>query len=79
MFDLAGAFVGARILESSLLRFYPTKLAYYASVIPVGVVIHFIIGQRTFLNDKIFAESGFNRYHFLVFFMMVVVIANRKR
>lgn len=56
LFDLLGTFIIAFLLEknTNVLNYFKiTPKLYYASLIPLGVIIHWVIGQNTFLNSKL--------------------------
>lgn len=62
LFDLIGTFMIAYLFEKYF-NFIPRKI-YYASLIPLGVIIHYIINQNTFLNSKLL-NNNFNIYKML--------------
>ena len=72
LFDLFSAFLGAYFLE--VLFKLPEKLRitrkmYYLLVIPVGIVVHLLSFQKTYLNQKLFnSKSG------LVYKILLVVL-----
>ena len=55
LFDLIGTFVIAYILNYifNLTRFVSQKV-YYGSLIPLGIIVHLMIKQDTFLNSQLF-------------------------
>lgn len=65
LFDLLGTFMIAYIFEKSVLNYLNiSRKIYYASLIPLGVIVHWIIGQQTFLNSKLLSND-FNIYKVL--------------
>lgn len=71
LFDLIGTFMIAYLFEIYF-KFIPRKI-YYASLIPLGVIIHYIINQNTFLNYKLL-NNDFNIYKVLFFSLVFVYI-----
>lgn len=70
LFDLTATFVIAYFLESyirPLLKI--TRQAYYLLLLPLGVVVHLLTKQDTFLNKQLFDKS-INVYKI----MMVVIL-----
>ena len=58
LFDLISTFIVAYILEPYILPYLKiTKLAYYLLLLPLGVIIHLIFKQETFLNKQLFNKS----------------------
>lgn len=65
LFDLLGTFMIALLLEKYITNYFNiTCKFYYTSLIPLGVIVHFIIGQNTFLNSKLL-DYNFNIYKVL--------------
>lgn len=73
LFDLIGTFLIAYFFEKYFTTFIPRKI-YYASLIPLGVIIHYIINQKTFLNFKLLSNN-FNIYQ-LLFLCLIFYIIN---
>lgn len=58
LFDLSLTFIIAYLLEPYIRDYLKiTKLAYYLLLLPVGVIIHLIFKQETFLNQQLFNNS----------------------
>ena len=58
LFDLISTFLIARILEPILLPYLKlTRTAYYLLLIPLGIVVHLLVNQPTFLNNQVFNKS----------------------
>lgn len=54
LFDLILTFAIAYYFETYITNtFKIKKQVYYLSLVPFGILVHHIIGQKTFLNDKI--------------------------
>lgn len=73
LFDLISAFLGAYLLDIFLelpKRMGTSRKTYYYSVIPVGILVHFLFNKKTYLNTKLFGsfQSG------LVYKIMLVAI-----
>lgn len=76
LFDLVGTFVIAWILEETLhvtrvLKI--TKTLYYSSLVMLGVIVHILIGQPTFLNNKIFSID-FNIYKVMFVISLIFLL-----
>lgn len=66
LFDFILTFFIAWILESTILpNIQLSRTAYYLSLIPLGIIIHKLINQQTFLNTKIF-NTDINIYKIIV-------------
>lgn len=66
LFDLISTFLIARIIEPILLPYLKlTRTAYYLLLIPLGIVVHSLTNQRTFLNNQIF-NTSLNLYKILI-------------
>lgn len=58
LFDLTATFVIAYFLESYIRPILKiTKLAYYLLLIPLGVIVHLLSNQDTFLNKQLFNNT----------------------
>ena len=77
LFDLISSFVGAWLIDHFLLKLSDkAKPVYYLSVIPLGILVHILFNQKTFLNSKVFSKE-LNMYNgffilnvFLIFFFL---------
>lgn len=66
LFDLIGTFVIAYVFEKIVVNYlHITRKTYYLSLIPVGVLVHLITKQETFLNKQLF-NSNVNIYKILL-------------
>lgn len=58
LFDLLGTFMIAYIFEKSLLNYLNiSRKIYYTSLIPIGVIVHILFNQQTFLNTKLLSNN----------------------
>lgn len=58
LFDLLGTFMIAYIFEKSLLNYLNiSRKIYYTSLIPIGVIVHILFSQQTFLNTKLLSNN----------------------
>ena len=65
LFDLLGTFMIAYIFEKNMLNYLNiSRKIYYASLIPIGVIVHILFNQQTFLNTKLLSNN-FNIYKVL--------------
>lgn len=70
LFDLSLTFIIAYLCEQYMLpRLKISKLAYYLSLLPLGVIIHIIFKKDTFLNKQLFNNS-LNIYKIL----MIIIV-----
>ena len=54
LFDLTGTFIIAYLLEPFITSFLKINSdTYYLSLIPLGILIHYVIKQDTFLNKQL--------------------------
>ena len=81
VFDLVGTFVVAFILDkifkihSRLPGSRPGTL-YYLLLIPLAVLVHVSVGQKTFLNTKIFSnELNFYQIAFVLNLYLILVFS----
>lgn len=59
LFDLTATFVIAYFLEPYIRPIIKiTRLAYYLSLIPLGVIVHLLTNQDTFLNKQLFDNTN---------------------
>lgn len=66
LFDLLLTFIIAYILESYILHIVNiTRTAYYLMLIPLGIIIHLLTKQDTFLNHQLF-NNEVNIYKLVV-------------
>ena len=75
LFDLFLTFFIAFLIEPYI-RVY-TKLnsqAYYLILLPLGVLIHILTNQHTFLNGKLFDNSSINLYKVIMIIIVVKLI-----
>jgi len=75
LFDLILTFVVAYLIEPYILsKIKISKLAYYLSLIPLGIIIHlFTTSESTFLNGKLF-NNEFNIYKILIIINVITLI-----
>jgi hypothetical protein len=64
-FDLFGAFIGSYLIKGFIAPKFDNQL-YYLLVIPIGILVHLLIGQSTFLNRKLFIDADFNIYKIII-------------
>jgi uncharacterized membrane protein YbjE (DUF340 family) len=58
LFDLISTFLVGFILESYIRSYIKiSKLAYYLLLLPIGVIVHLLTNQDTFLNKQLFNNS----------------------
>lgn len=58
LFDLLGTFMIAYIFEKSVLNYLNISWKiYYTSLIPIGVIVHILFNQQTFLNTKLLSNN----------------------
>jgi putative Ca2+/H+ antiporter (TMEM165/GDT1 family) len=58
LFDLLGTFMIAIFFEKSVLNYLNiSRKIYYASLIPIGVIVHILFNQQTFLNTKLLSNN----------------------
>lgn len=70
LFDLLGTFIVAYILESYIINFFKiNKDTYYLSLIPVGILIHYLTKQDTFLNVHLM-NNEINVYKVILFIIL---------
>ena len=76
VFDLVSSIVGFYLVDlllfsGQLFRTYGYK--YYASIIPLGVIVHLSLYQQTFLNKQLFS-SELNIHKIIVAIVMVYLL-----
>lgn len=72
LFDLTSTFVVAYLIE----RYIPFKInrkVYYLSLIPLGIVIHILFKQNTFLNKQLFSRE-MNMYKILILINLGLIV-----
>jgi membrane protease YdiL (CAAX protease family) len=70
LLDLSLTFIVAYVLEPYILPYLKiSRLAYYLILLPLGVIIHLIFKQDTFLNKQLF-NNPINIYQIL----MVIIL-----
>ena len=75
LFDLLGTFMIAFLLENYITNnLNITRKIYYASLIPLGVIVHWITGQQTFLNSKLL-DYNFNIYKVLFLGLILYLVS----
>ena len=58
LFDLILTFLIPYLIEAYILSILKiSRLAYYLSLLPLGVIIHVIFKQDTFLNKQLFTNT----------------------
>lgn len=82
LFDLSISFIAAYILDyyfklSDKLPGENKTQTYYLLIIPLGIFIHYITFQITFLNKKIISLE-FNFYKIILFFILYKIFINSK-
>lgn len=70
LFDLSLTFIIAYILEPYLLPHIKiNKQVYYLMLIPIGIVVHILTKQDTFLNKQLFNET-INIYKIIIIIIL---------
>jgi hypothetical protein len=73
LFDLLGTFMIAYIFEKSVLNYLNiSRQIYYTSLIPIGVILHLLFNQHTFLNTKLLSND-LNIYKILFLGLFVIL------
>ena len=73
LFDLILTFFIPYIIEPYILpKLKISRLAYYLSLIPLGVIIHLIFKKETFLNKQLF-NNTINIYKILIIIMIFML------
>jgi hypothetical protein len=75
LFDFILTFVVAYLIEPFILsKIKISRLAYYLSLIPLGIIIHlFTTSKSTFLNGKLF-NNEINIYKILIIINVIALI-----
>lgn len=72
MFDLILTFFAAYMIDK-LVDFKYKKL-YYLSMLPLAVLSHIIVGQKTFVNSQLFSNEINNvKLVFLLIFLAIIL------
>ena len=75
LFDLLGTFLIAYLLEQYFhitAKLNITNKMYYISLIPLGIIIHLLMNQTTFLNTQLFYDPNINIYKiFMIFYFLI--------
>lgn len=80
LFDLLGTFFIAYIIEQYINLDSTKRQLYYLSLIPFGIIIHYIIGQNTFLNTKLTSPfNELNIYKIILFICIFFILSSVKR
>ena len=69
LFDLVSTFIGAYLLDKYFN--FKNKRLYYLSIMPIAVLSHIIIGQKTFVNTKLVSDN----FNGVKLFFAVTVLA----
>ena len=73
LFDLISTFFIAYLIEPYILpKLKISRLAYYLSLIPLGVIIHLIFKTETFLSKQLF-NNTINIYKILIIIMIFML------
>lgn len=72
LFDLIGTFMIAYLFENYFTKFVSRKI-YYTSLIPLGIIVHWLIGQNTFLNSKLL-NYNFNIYKMVILIGLLLLL-----
>lgn len=76
IFDLVSSIVGFYLVDLLLFRgqlFRTYGYKYYASIIPLGVIVHLSLYQQTFLNKQLFS-SELNIHKIIVAIVIVYLL-----
>jgi hypothetical protein len=73
LFDLLGTFFIAYIIEQYINLDSKKKQLYYLSLIPIGIIVHYLIGQETFLSTQLF-NFDLNIYKIIVLLLVYLMI-----
>ena len=73
LFDLILTFLIPYLIEPYIVpKFKISRLAYYLSLLPLGVIIHVIFKQDTFLNKQLFTNTV-NIYKILIIIIIFML------
>ena len=72
MFDLILTFVAAYIIDK-IIDIKHKKL-YYLSILPLAVLSHLVVGQKSFINSQLFSnEINSVKPMFLIIFLAIIL------
>jgi hypothetical protein len=73
LFDLILTFFIPYLIEPYILpKLKISRLAYYLSLLPLGIILHIIFKQDTFLNKQLF-NNTLNIYKILIIIMIFML------
>ena len=73
LFDLISTFFIAYLIEPYILpKLKISRLAYYLSLLPLGIILHILFKQDTFLNKQLFSNT-LNIYKILIIIMIFML------
>lgn len=82
LFDLLGSFFIAFLINyyfhiSNYLKdyFYNPTFVYYLLIIPLGIVVHLLFSQNTFLNTQLFSKD-MNFYKIILILIIINIIVD---
>lgn len=71
IFDFTITFLIAYIIEPYIREYLKlTRPAYYLMLLPLGVIIHLLTKQDTFLNKQLF-DNSINLYKVIMIFILI--------
>ena len=71
MFDLILTFFAAYLIDN--LVDFKNKKIYYLSILPLAVISHLAIGQKTFVNSQLFSsELNIVKLAFLLMILAII-------
>lgn len=79
IFDLVITYLVAFLIDIRLN--VNDKLTYYFMLLPLGVIIHVLFNQKTFLNNKLLTTK-FNNYHifsgiYILIYISILLLRTR--
>jgi hypothetical protein len=73
LFDLILTFFIPYLIEPYILpKLKISRLAYYLSLLPLGIILHILFKQDTFLNKQLFSNT-LNIYKILIIIIIVML------
>jgi hypothetical protein len=72
LFDLISTFVVAYLIEPYI-PFKINRRVYYLSLIPLGIIVHILFKQNTFLNKQLFSQE-INMYKVLLLINLGLIV-----
>jgi hypothetical protein len=73
LFDLIFTFLIPYLIEPYILpKLKISRLAYYLSLLPLGIILHILFKQDTFLNKQLFSNT-LNIYKILIIIIIVML------